>query len=535
MMEDNKKCVFRAGLAAFSGGRNGRRPPKCLLLMAASAAAFMAVPVIYIFIQSISADAPAWRQMLSGRIPQLLWNTGRLAFIVTSASAAIGSVLAFLVVRTDLPGFRHLRWLLALPLVFPPYVGALTYIIIFGPRGWLHGLTGWVPFPVYESLLSTSVVLTLFCYPYVYLIVMSSLRSLGAGYEETALACGLSYPQALRRVVFPMMRPAVGAGALLVALYVFSDFGAVAMLRYNTFVSSIYYQIQGRFDRTGAAMLSSVLILITLALLWLESWSRRGRRYSRSETGRRFGDEVMLGRLKIPAIAFTAGVFSLSVLIPLIVLIYWSIRGIGAGALSGRFGEYMVNSVVLAAVVSITCMIFSLPIVYLKSRFPSFISRMISGISFSGYALPGVIVALGIISFFHRFLPLVYATSVMLAAAHFMRFLPQGLAYGGASLARVSPNVDEAAQSLGASPHGTMLRVVFPLMLPGILTGGALVFVSSLKELPATLLLRPPGYDTLSVRVWNEAHEGFYEMAAPAALLIVLVAIPAVKLLLKGD
>ncbi len=146
-----------------------------------------------------------------------------------------------------------------------------------------------------------------------------------------------------------------------------------------------------------------------------------------------------------------------------------------------------------------------------------------------------VIAALGIIFFFHRFLPLLYATAAMLAAAHFMRFLPQGLACTGASLARVSPAIDEAARSLGETPQGAMLKVVFPQMLPGVLAGGALVFVSSLKELPATLLLRPPGFDTLSVRVWNEAHEGFYEMAAPAALLIVLAAALPVKFLLNGD
>ncbi len=531
----NKIKISISKITIRARTRNGRRPPMLLLLIAASAAALTAVPAMYILIQALGADVPALRRMLTGRLPRLLWSTGQLALIVTSASAVTGTVLAFLVVRTDLPGRRCFRWLLALPLAFPPYVGALTYIIIFGPRGWVQGLTGWTPFPVYESLFSTSLVLTLFCYPYVYLIVMSSLRSLSADYEETALACGLSYPKVLWRVVLPMMRPAVGAGALLVALYVFSDFGAVAMLRYETFVSAIYYQIQGRFDRTGAAMLSSVLIAITLALLWLESWSRQGRRYSRTETRRRPGDDIALGGFKFPALAVTAFVFLFSVLIPLAVLVYWSIRGIGAGAVSGRFLGYIGNSVILAASVSFACMIFALPIVYPTSRFPSFISRMISGVSFAGYALPGVIVALGMISFFHRFLPLLYATTLMLAAAYLVRFLPQALAFGGASLARVSPNVDEAARSLGASPHGAMLRVVFPLMLPGVLAGGALVFVSSLKELPATLLLRPPGFDTLSVRIWNEAHEGFYEMAAPAALLIVLVAIPAVKLLLKWD
>ncbi len=387
----DRTARFRTAAASLLHGPGRRRPPAPLLLAAASVSAFMAVPVIYIFIRALSGDASTWRQVLGGRLPSLMWSTGWLAVIVTSASSVTGAVLAFLVVRTDLPGRRFFRWLLALPLVFPPYVGALTYIIIFGPRGWLRGLIGWTPLPVYESLFSTSLVLTLFCYPYVYLIVMASLRSLSASYEETALACGLSYPKVLYRVVLPMMRPAVGAGALLVALYVFSDFGAVAMLRYNTFVSSIYYQIQGRFDRTGAAILSSVLILIALALLWLEGRSRKGRSFSRTETGRRVGGDIALGRLRLPALCFASAVFSLSVLAPVAVLTYWSVLGIGAGALGGRFWGYTINSVILAAAVSLFCIFSALPVVYLKSRFPSLLSRLISGVSFAGIALPGVI------------------------------------------------------------------------------------------------------------------------------------------------
>ncbi len=513
----------------------GPSPPMLIMAAAAMAGLVMVLPIGYVFLNAIRADPSLWRLLFGERILFLLWNTTALAVVVTAVSAILGTVLAFLVVRTDMPGSGLFRWLLVLPMAFPSYVGALTYIILFGPRGWVRELAGWSPFPVYESLWGTAIVLILFNFPYVFLIVTASLRRLSASYEETGLACGLSYPAVVFRVIFPMLRPAIGAGALLTALCVFSDFGAVAMLRYETFVSAIYYQIEGRFDRTGAAVLSSVLILITLGLLWLEARSRGKRRYSGGgNVVRRARGKIALGKWKVPAFLFAGTVFVFSVLIPVIVLCYWSIIGISDGALSVRFWEYMGNSIVLAASASFACMALAVPVVYLRSRHPSLFSRAVSGIAFTGYALPGVIVALGVIFFFHRFLPILYATMAMAAAAHFMRFLPQGLAFSNASLARVSPTIDEAAKSLGSSPGKAMVKVIFPLMLPGVLAGGAMVFVSSLKELPATLLLRPPGFDTLSVRVWQEAHEGFYANAAPAALLIVLVAALPIKLLMKS-
>lgn len=517
---------------ALFGRRGDSRAPLAALLMTAGAATIMGIPIVYILIYAARGGDERWLRLLNTRLPALIWNTGILTVTVTAASSILGALLAFLVTRTDLPARRWFRWMLAAPLAIPPYVGALCFIIIFGPSGWFKELIGATPFSVYDSLFSATLVLTAFCYPYVYLIVMSSLQRMSHSYEETALSCGLSYPKVMLKVVFPMLRPAIGAGALLAALYVLSDFGAVAMLRYETFVRAIYYQIEGRFDRSGAAILSAILIVITVALLRLERRGRSKRIYSSTAAERCNRDAIPLGRWKLPATLLVSLVFAFSVLLPVSVLVYWSWQGFGAGALSARFLGYILNSLLTAGVVALCCMLFTLPIVYLKSRYPSVLSRFASEIAFAGYALPGVIIALGVIFFFHRFLPFLYPTLAMVAFAHFMRFLPQGLGAGEASMARISPAVDEAARSLGDTPFQAIYRVILPLMMPGTLAGGALIFVSSLKELPATLLLRPPGFDTLSVRVWIEASEGFYHMAAPAALLIIIFAALPMKLML---
>jgi iron(III) transport system permease protein len=172
-------------------------------------------------------------------------------------------------------------------------------------------------------------------------------------------------------------------------------------------------------------------------------------------------------------------------------------------------------------------------VIYLKSRYPSAAAAIIDRLSYSGYALPGVIVALGLIFIFNQYIPSLYNTFYLVAAAYVVRFLPQAMQSGEASLSLISPRIDEAARSLGHSPWKVVFTVIIPLLLPGILAGGALVFVSAIKELPATLLLRPPGFDTLAVRVWVESSEAIYHMAAPASLLIIVISLLPLRWMLS--
>lgn len=515
---------------------NRNPPPLSLLVLAAPTILVMAIPLLYILGNAWSADTEQWARLLHRRIPIMFWRTMSLAAVVTLAAVAVGAILAFLVERTDLPGRRLWRWLLALPLVIPPYVGALTFIIVFGPRGWIANLLGRPLFPVYESLFGTSLVLTLFCCPYAYLITMSNLRRMGGHLEEAAVSCGIPRRRTIWAVTLPALRPALGAAMLLVALYVVSDFGAVAMLRYNTFVSAIYYQITGRFDRSAAAVMATTLIAITVILIWLEAHTRRRLNFAGTQTAPRPPRPFHLeGVARWTALAAVVSFFALSVALPVGVMGYWSVEGIRQGVIDARFADYAMNSLVIAGLAALVCMAATLPLVYLRSRHPGALTRLFDHSAMINYAMPGVIVALGLIFVFSRYFPGLHSTPWLAVTACFIRFFPQSLQSGSASLAHVPTRLDEAGRSLGLSPLRVLWQVTLPLIMPGTLAGGALVFVSTLKELPATLLLRPPGFDTLAVRVWSEAHEGFYGRAAPAALLILAVSILPLKFLLGED
>ncbi len=244
----------------------GKPPGPGLLFAAALGAALMIIPVIYVLLLAVQASPAQWLRLFNTRIPGLWWNTFSLTVTVTAAATMIGSLLAFLTMRTDLPGRRLWRWLLAVPLAIPPYIGALGYILIAGPRGLVFQLWGRTPWDIY-GFWGTAWVLTWFTYPYTYLITAAALRRLNQNFEEAGLSCGIPYWQVLLRITLRLLRPAMGAGAVLTALYVLSDFGTIAMLRYETFTRAIYYQMTGRFDQSAAAILSLLLMIITIIVL----------------------------------------------------------------------------------------------------------------------------------------------------------------------------------------------------------------------------------------------------------------------------
>ncbi|WP_252311173.1 iron ABC transporter permease [Sinobaca sp. H24] len=517
---------------------NGNPPGFFLFAICALIALLMAVPVVYVVLQSAGAGADSWARLLDTRIPELLWNTLSLTAMVTLFAVLLGVSLAWIVNRTDLPGKKHWQWMLALPLVIPPYVGAMAYIIVFGPTGWAAGLwrdmqfmTADYPLNMY-SFWGVFFVLTMFTYPYVFLIASASLRKMNRSYEEVARSQGMSTGQVFWKVNMPFLRPAIGAGAILIALYVLSDFGAIAMLRYTTFTAAIYYQM-GSFDNISATVLSVVLIALTLVILWTESKTKRKQKYYQTSNSYAEPETLPLGKWKLLSMLYVSIVFFISVLLPVTVLLYWSYIGIGEGALDGDFWEFAWNSFRVSGLAALFCMIMAVPLVYLTSRYPSIFSVIIDKLSYSGYALPGVIVALGLIFLFNQYIPWLYNTMFLVAIAFVVRFLPQAMQSSAASLSLISPRIDEAARSLGHPPWKVMIKVILPTMLPGVLAGGALVFVSSIKELPATLLLRPPGFDTLAVRIWVETSEAIYHQAAPAALLIILISIIPLRYLLK--
>ncbi|MEW6622646.1 MAG: iron ABC transporter permease [Bacillota bacterium] len=519
----------------------GNPPGSILLLFSLLVALIMSIPIIYVIWRSLFAGLHRWMRLLDERIPQLLWNTLSLTAAVTVCTVIVGVSLAWIVIRTDIPGRKIWLWILALPLLIPPYVGAVTYIIVFGRSGWardfwrdspwLVNIFGDYPINIF-SFWGVFFVLSMFTYPYVYLIASAALRKMNRNFEEAARSLGMSTSQIFWKVYLPFLRPAIGAGAILVSLYVLSDFGAVAMLRYVTFTSAIYFQRAG-FDTASAAVLSLVLIVLTVGILWIESHTRKKNKYYQTANTYREPSILPLGKWKPLAFLYVSAIFFISVFLPISVLVYWSSIGIGMGALDERFFGFALNSLKVSGLAAVLCMLSAMPIIYLKTRYPSIVSSIVDRLSYTGYALPGVIVALGFIFIFNNHIPMLYRSFYMIALAFVVRFLPQAMQAGEASLSLVSPRIDEAARNLGYPPWKVMLMVILPNMLPGVLAGGALVFVSSIKELPVSLMLRPPGFDTLAVRIYFEAHDALYYLAAPAALLIIIVSIIPLRYMLS--
>ncbi len=516
--------------ASWEGVWRDNSPPGLLLLISAVSAVLIALPMFYTLWQGITADQSSWELLLSQRIPALLTSTLGLAAVVTAAGLIIGLVLAWLVVRTDLPGAGFFRWALVIPLAVPTYVGALSYIMAFGPVGLVQN---WFDLPLdIFSFPGVALVMTVFTYPYVFLIASSSLDSINPHMHEMARSCGLSSREIFKRVELPLLRPALGAGGYLIALYVLADFGAVSMLRYDTFATSIYFQMTGRFDRQGAAVLSLFLIIITFIMVTAEYLSRKRRSYEHDVESELKTPRISLGRWRWPAFFLVLTVFAAGVILPITVLAGWFLQGMQQGVIDWDILPYLYNSLLSSGVAALAAMVISLPMIYLRVRYPGKITSTISNLASTGYILPGVVVALGLISFFNNYLPALYGTLVVFLLSLIIKYLPLSLQSGEANFRLVAEKLEDAARGMGVSGFKLLRKVVLPLVLPGILAGGALVFVSSMKELTTALMLRPAGFDTLAVRIWLQASEGFYAEAALPALILIAVSVLPLKLII---
>ncbi len=491
----------------------------------------MVLPLAYLGVTvADSADAALdaiWRE----RTVQLVLRSAGLAAAVTAAAIAIAVPLAWLTVRTDLPARRMWTVAATLPLVIPSYVGAYALLSALGPQGLLQELLeplGVESLPSITGFWGAWLVLTLFTYPLVLLPARSSLRRLDPQLEEAALGMGRSARSTFRTVILPQMVPAIGAGSLLVALYVLSDFGAVSIMRFDSFTREIYTLYRASFDRIAAASLAALLVLLMLVLLWLESRARRpGALYRTAPGSARPSRHFRLGRWRWPALAYCATVTLFALAVPVAVLVYWSLHSF-AGELQWadvtRAAGHSLITAGLAAAVSALC---AIPLAVLSVRFPSPVSRGIERLSYTGYALPGIVVALALVFFGTRVAIGLYQTLAMLVFAFVVLFFPLAAGVTRSALLQVSPRVEEAARSLGRSPLGVLRTITAPLTASGMLAGGALVFLTAVKELPATLILAPVGFETLATEIWKATSVGFFERGAvPSLVLLAISAIP---------
>lgn len=505
----------------------GRRAPLSLLLPAVATVGLLLLPLAYLVVRAGSGGSRGWRVLTRANTLELIWSTGLLVFGVTLASVAIGVSVAWLVTRTDLPGRRLWGVAAALPLVIPSYVAAFCLLGAFGPRGLLQQLLGVERLPEIYGYWGALAALTLSTYPYVLLLVAAALRGLDPSLEEAGRSLGQTPSTVFRRVTLPALRPSIGAGALLVALYTLSDFGVVSLMRYDALTRAIYLQYKALFDRTPAAVLALVLVGLTALVLLLEG--RWRRRTSRSGPGTaRQPRPQALGRWRWPALAYCATVVGAFLAVPATVLGYWLLRGLDRAELPWR---ETLNSMSASALAAVVAAVGALPIALLVTRHPARWTRLLERLSFAGNALPGIVIALSLVFFAANYASPVYQTLALLVFAYVVRFLPQALAGVESALAGVGPRVEEAARALGRGPVATALTVTVPLVRSGIFAGAALVFLSAMKELPATLLLRPIGFETLATEIWKLTSVGAYSRAALPALLLIAVSAPFVYFL----
>jgi iron(III) transport system permease protein len=513
-----------------------RRPPVVLGLAGGLVAALTLLPLVYLVLRVAGAGEATIEALVRWRTVELLLRTTVFAAVVTGLAMVVGVPLAWLTARSDLPARAAWSVLLALPLVIPTYVGGYVFIAALGPRGLLQqslAPLGVTRLPELYGFGGATAVLTAFTYPYIYLSTRAALARMDASLEESARSLGRTGWESFRDVVLPQLRPALTAGGLLVALYALSDFGAVALLQLETFTRVIYVQYQGSFDRTSAAALALLLALLTATILSVEVRARGRARYHRSTGGvARVGRPVPLGRWRWPALLLCGSVVGLALVLPIGVLLYWLLRGVGQGLRLGILGEAIVGSVQGSGLAALAALACALPIALLAVRFPGRTTAAIERLSYIGYGLPGIVIALSLVFFGARLVPALYQTLGMLVLAYVVRFLPQAIGALRASLLQVGPHVEEAARSLGRGPFETWRDVTLPLVLPGVLSGAAIVFLTTMKELPATLLLAPIGFRTLATLTWSAASEGLFAEAALPALLLVLCSAPALFVLL---
>ena len=503
-------------------------------------AGLITLPLLYVIFSAITADTAVWQRLWTTRIPELLFNTFSLAVSVAIIDLVLGVSLAWILTRYRVVGSTFWDWLIILPLAIPSYVLAYTYTYLLQRHGPLEQFWQMVagsdaqtfsPF----SFAGATLVMSLNTFPFVYLLARSAFKNFNISFEEAARATGASRLSTFFRVSLPMIRPSLIAGLFLAILYVVSDFGAVSMLRYQTFTYAIYQQMTGRFDNTAAACLSLLLVSLAFAFLIGERWFRQRSRFY--QTTGRYRKPIPQACSSIQNLCFTGYlivVIATAFGLPVYLLIQWTLDALTAGDLPTGFMGYLGNSLFLAGVTATLAIVVGVPLANLACRKQTWASLLCIQGAYTGYVLPGPVAALAVLVLITQLTPELYGTVIVLLIAYLVHFLPVALQGMESTLQQLSPNLEEAAKSLGAGAFRTFSKITMPLVRGGFVSAWILVFVQCLKELPATLLLRPVGFDTLAIRIWLEASEELYQLAAPPALLIIAITIPVVLLLMKN-
>jgi iron(III) transport system permease protein len=523
------------------------------------------IPIGVLVAEIFTPDVALWQRMWRTFLPDVLWNTLRLAVGVGLGALVIGTLSAWLVSTYEFPGRVWFDKLLLLPLAIPGFIMGFVYVTVFeyaGPvQTFLRESFGWERgdywFPDIASPGGLILVLTLVLFPYVYILARAAFREQAARTLEAAQVMGYSRWKVFWRVALPMARPQVAAGTLLVVMETMTDYGTVSYFGYPTLSERIVVLWNTSFDVGAATQLATLLVFVALILITLERRMRgKARFYQQGGRGERPRRYVLQGSKKWLAAAACLALLSVAFILPVGQLIAWAVHELQnptVNLLSESLLNYTGNSLFLAGSAALVVMIIALLIAYGtrtnvtggRDR-PRWLARLVT----IGYAMPGAVIAAGVLTVVNPIdgavtefaadhlgwsAPgyLLTGTVIALLYAYVVRFMAVGFNSVDASMEKIKPNMEGAARIMGAGTWRVLSRVHFPLVQAGMVAGAILVFVDVMKELPATLLLRPFGMDTLALRTYFLSVEGWHESAAIPALMILAVGLIPVIILMR--
>ena len=461
-----------------------------------------------------------------------------LAISVATLSCIIAIPLAWLTTRTNLYLRKMWQILTVLPLVIPSYIGAYLFISAIGPKGLIfHKLTrplGIEYFPNLYGFEGCLIILSLLNYPYVLLTVRGAINELDPSLEDAGHMLGFSRIKTFVSITMPLIRPAILSGGILVALYTLSDFGAVSILRYKTFTWAIYNQYNVSFNQETAAILSVLLFLVATGFLFTEGVFRGKSRYYRTSSGSARSQTVTeLGSWQIPSFVFCTLIVFCSLFIPTAVLIYWLIRVSNTVIPLVQLAEGMRNSILVSSTTAVLVTLLVIPIGILVTRHRSKMSGYIEKICFTSYALPSIAVALSLVLIGIKIGKPIYQSHLILITGLIILFLPTGLSPIKVALLQISPLVEESARTLGRGAIHTTVSVTLPLIKRGLGMSFAIVFLVTMKELPAIMILSPLDFNTLTMSIWSYSTEAFFAQAAIPALMLILISTAPLALIMR--
>jgi len=515
------------------------------------------IPVGTVMLSFLSPAGEIWQHLVETTLSRLLLNSFWLALGVATCSAALGVSLAWFTAVYDFPGRKIFSWGLLLPLAFPAYVLAFVTLGLFdftGPvqtslRSWFGAELFW--FPNIRSRMGVIIVMTLAFYPYVYLLARNAFLTQGKRSLEAAQSLGLSSAQGFFKVALPMARPWIASGVMLVLMETLADFGTVAVFNYDTFTTAIYKAWFSMFSLSAASQLASLLIIIIFVLIVIEQKFRSRIRYAETKQSSRMAPIILTGWKSWAVAGLASATLFFAFLLPITQLFIWAIDSF-AEEFNQRYLGFLWHSLTLSGLSALLICVISTLMIYSVRRHPDMVSRIAVRIATIGYALPGVVLAVGI------YIPLAWVdnwfsqmamqlfsietgflfqgTFVVMLIAYMTRFMAVGYNPIDSAMQRVTFSIDEASMGLGVSGWGMLQKVHLPILKGGIFTAATLVFVDVMKEMPITLMTRPFGWDTLSVRIFEMTSEGEWEQAAlPAVVLVLTGLIPIIMLTRQAE